>query len=283
METVYLNGRFHPKDEARISPDDRGFLFADGIYEVVRWYGKDFFDMQSHMNRLHRSLRETSIEWSDIGSFPEIAKTLIKMNDLESTPSMVYLEVTRGAARRTHYFPSPAVIPTVYAYAFEFKPDNDAKRNGIRVLLKEDIRWSRCDIKSVALLANTMSFNEAHTNGFKECIFARNGIITEGSHSNIMFIMNGTLRTHPESNYILSGISRKNVLRIAREQNIPVVEEPVPETGLQNLSEAFITNTSGEVVPVIEIGGVRVGNGSPGPVTMLLQAKFGDQCKQLSH
>ena len=145
---------------------------------------------------------------------------------------MVYLQVTRGAARRTHSFPSPEVSPTVYAYAWGFVPDNQLKETGIKVMLKEDIRWSRCDIKSVALLANTLSFQEARENGLKECIFVRNGLITEGSHSNIFFVIDGTLFTHPESNHVLSGITRKNILRIAQESGIKIREEAV--TGKQD-------------------------------------------------
>jgi D-alanine transaminase len=134
METAYFNGKLVPKNEISISPDDRGFLFADGVYEVA-----------------------------DL--FPSIAGDLIRLNKLENTPSMVYLQVTRGAAKRTHTFPSPEVTPTVYAYPWGFVPDIQSKESGIKVMLKEDIRWSRCDIKSVALLPNTLSFQEAFENG----------------------------------------------------------------------------------------------------------------------
>lgn len=281
METVFLNGSFIPKDKAFISPDDRGFLFADGIYEVVRWYAKDFFDMPGHMWRLRRSLHETGIRWNGVESFPGIARELVLRNGLDKSPAMVYLQVTRGAARRTHFHPVPEVTPTSYAYAFGFTPDADAYFNGIRVLLKEDIRWHRCDIKSVALIANTMSFNEAYTKGQKECIFSRNGTITEGAHSNIFFVLRETLLTHPESNLILSGISRKNVIRMASDSAIPLREEAIPERDIQLMDEAFITNTSAEVTPVTEIGGITVGNGKPGPVTRLLQERFRKETDRL--
>lgn len=274
MEIRYFNGKFIPKEEVKISPDDRGFLFADGIYEVVRWYNGFFYDMNSHVTRLKRSLRELSIKWADPDLFPDIARELIKLNNLEDKPSMVYLQVTRGAARRTHSFPSPAVAPTVYAYAWDFVPDTKSKETGIKVMLKEDIRWSRCDIKSVALLPNTISFQEAVENGSKECIFVRNGIITEGSHSNIFFVIDGTLFTHPESNNILSGVTRKNVLRIARELGIRVREEAVQENRIRFISEAFITNTSAEVAPVTDLGGNTVGDGLPGPITRMINEKF---------
>ena len=281
METAYFNGKLLPKDEIKLSPDDRGFLFADGIYEVVRWYEGFFYDMSSHVTRLKRSLRELRINWSEADSFPAFAGSLIKMNNLENQPAMVYLQVTRGAARRSHSFPSPEVPPTVYAYAWRFIPDIISMETGIKVMLKEDIRWSRCDIKSVALLPNTLSFQEACENGLKECIFIRNGLITEGSHSNIFFVIDNILFTHPESNHILSGITRKNILRIAQEAGIKIREEALPENRIRIIQEAFITNTSAEVMPVTELGGNTVGDGVPGPVTKSIRTKFDNEIKAL--
>jgi len=274
METAYFNGKFIPKDEISISPDDRGFLFADGIYEVARWYESFFYDMTSHVTRLKRSLRELRINWDGADLFPSIANDLIRLNKLGSQQAMVYFQVTRGAAVRTHYFPSPETTPTVYANAWGFVPDNQSLESGIKVMLKEDIRWSRCDIKSIALLPNTISFQEAFENGMKECIFVRNGLITEGSHSNIFFVIDGTLFTHPESNQVLSGITRKNVLRIAQELGIKIREEAVQENRIRFIREAFITNTSAEVTPVIDLGGNTLGDGLPGPMTRLIREKF---------
>jgi D-alanine transaminase len=281
METVYFNGKFISKDDAKISPDDRGFLFGDGIYEVVRWYEGIFYDMDNHITRLGRSLRELRINWADQGLFPTIATQLIKINNLANQPAMVYLQVTRGASRRTHSFPSPEVTPTVYAYSWGFVPDSPAKETGIKVMIKEDIRWSRCDIKSVALLANTISFQEAYENGLKECIFVRNGLVTEGSRSNIFFVIDGTLFTHPESNHILSGVTRRNVLRIAGEAGIRIREEAVQENRIRMIQEAFITNTSAEVTPVIELGGNTLADGKPGKITRLIQEKFDSEVKVL--
>lgn len=274
MEIVYFNGNYIAKDEVKISPDDRGFLFADGIYEVIRWYEGFFFDMPGHTSRLKRSLRELRINWNESGNFQNIALELIKKNNLEKLPSMVYLQVTRGEAKRTHSFPKPDVKPTIYAYAWDFNPDSLSAEQGIKVMLKEDIRWSRCDIKSVALLANTISFQEACENGMKECVFVRNGLITEASHSNIFFVIDKILYTHPESNNILSGITRKNVLAIAADAGINVREEAVPENRLRFVQEAFITNTSAEVTPVIDLGGNTLGEGVPGPVTKIIRDKF---------
>lgn len=279
MNIAYFNGKFLPKDEINISPDDRGFLFADGAYEVVRWYEGFFYDLNSHVTRLKRSLKELRINQSDTDLFPSIANELIKRNELERQPALVYIQITRGAAKRTHHFPSPEVVPTVFANAWGFVPDSKSKKIGVKVLLKEDIRWTRCDIKSVALLANTMSFQEAHENGMKECIFVRNGLITEGSHSNIFFIIDDTLYSHPESNLILSGVTRKNVLRIAQEAGIKIREEALQEKKIGFIQEAFITNTSAEVTPVTELGGTTIGKGIPGPFTRLILEKFDSEIK----
>jgi len=274
MNIAFFNGNFLAKDDIKISPDDRGFIFADGVYEVIRWYEGFFYDMESHLSRLKRSLRELRINWPEVELLPSISMELIKQNKLENTPAMIYLQVTRGAAKRTHYFPNPEVPATIYANAWGFVPDNQYKETGIKVMLKEEIRWSRCDIKSISLLANTISFQEAYENGLKECIFVRNGLITEGSHSNIFFIIDNTLFTHPESNYILSGVTRKNVLRIAQELGIKIREEAIPENRIRFIQEAFITNTSAEIMPVIDLGGNQIGKGTPGPITGMISAKF---------
>jgi D-alanine transaminase len=274
MEIAYFNGEFLPKDEVKVSPDDRGFLFADGIYEVARWYKGIFYDMESHLIRMKRNLKELRIKWNGEDSLASIAHTLIKQNELEQQDALFYIQITRGAAPRSHSFPYPVVTPTAYAFARSFAPDTTAMENGIAVLLKNEIRWARCDIKSVSLLPNTLGFQEAKEQGYQECIFIRDGIIAEGSHSNIFFVINGALYTHPESNQILSGVTRKNVLRIARESGIPVVEEAVPETMIADINEAFLTSTVAEVTPVVRLEKRIVGEGNPGPVTKMLKDKF---------
>ena len=281
MNIAYFNGKFLPKNDINISPDDRGFLFADGVYEVVKWYEGFFYDMNSHVTRLKRSLRELRINWDNADLFPSISLDLIKLNKLDAQPALIYLQVTRGAASRTHFFPSPGVKPTVYANAWGLIPENQSKEECIKVLLKEDIRWSRCDIKSVALLPNTLSFQEAYENGMKECIFVRNGLITEGSHSNIFFVVEGTLFTHPESNHILSGVTRKNILRIAQDSGIKTREEALQENRIRFIREAFITNTSAEITPVSKLGGSTIGEGVPGPVTRLIRERFDAEIKAL--
>lgn len=274
METAYFNGSFLPRDQIHISPDDRGFLFADGIYEVARWYEGFFYDMEGHMARLKRSLREVRIEWNDADSFPAVAMELIVRNNLNDKPSLIYLQVTRGAAKRSHAFPSPPIPPTVYAFARGFNPEKEMISSGIRVILHEDTRWSRCDIKSVSLLPNILSFQEARDSGSFECIFVRDGMITECAHSNVFFVLDGILRTHPISEKVLAGITRKNILRLAIESGLTINEKSLPASSLGDISEAFVTNTSFEIAPVISIDDKIVGKGKPGPVTRLLREKF---------
>jgi D-alanine transaminase len=274
METVYLNGQFVPRDKAVISPDDRGFLFGDSVYEVVRWYGGYFFDMEGHMNRLRRSLNETRIIWNDVDVFPEAAEKLIHDNDLGDACSLVYIQVTRGAAPRNHAFPDPLVSPTVYAFARRQSIDTLLSERGIAIAPSPDPRWNRCDIKSTALLANILPYQEAHDNGFAEVCFIRDGFVTEGAHSNIFFIRGDTVFTHPESNSILSGITRNNIISIAAENGIKLVEEAVAADMIPYMNEAFITNTSGEVIPVIRIGDQTIGNGTPGDITKKLLRLF---------
>ena len=283
MEIAYFNGRYLPKENVNISPDDRGFLFAEGIYEVIRWYEGFFYDMDGHLARMKRSLKEILISWTEEDSFPVIARELVRLNNLGKSSALVYLQVTRGSAKRSHAFPSPPAEPTVYAFAREFVPENKGKESGVGVMLKDDIRWSRCDIKSIALLPNTLCYQEALDKGFFECAFVRNGVITECSHSNIFFVTRGILFTHPESGYILPGITRKNIIRVARKTGIPVIEEAVTEKMLRNMQEAFITNTSGEITPVITIDSMTVGEGIPGPVTRTIKERFNDEICSIKH
>ena len=282
MDTVYLNGQFIKSDQARISPDDRGFLLGDSIYEVVRWYGGYFLDLEGHAARLRRSLKETRIEWEENGLFGELSTELIHRNGLGGECAIVYFQVTRGAAPRTHAFPSPPVKPTVYGFARRQSIDTLSCERGVAIWLVADPRWARCDIKSTALLANILPYQEAHDRGFAEVCFVRNGFVTEGAHSNIFFVRDGALYTHPESNEILSGITRKIIIGIAAEHGIPVVEEAVASDMIPYMHEAFICNTTGEVVPVLKISDQVIGEGSPGTVTRRVLGLFRDKVQSLN-
>jgi len=281
MDTVYFNGKYLPREQVIVSPDDRGFLFGDSVYEVMRWYGGYFFDMEGHLNRLKRSLGEVRIDWPAADSFPEIARELINLNDLGDGCTLIYLQVTRGTAPRAHAFPDPPVPPTTYAFARRQSIDTLTAERGISVDLTEDPRWSRCDIKTTALLANILAYQNAREAGHSEVCFVRDDLITEAAHSNIFFVKNDTVYTHPESTRILSGITRRNVIKIASENDIPLIEEALPAGMLPYIHEAFLTNTSGEIVPVVKIGNQPVADGHPGEVTRRLQRLFREKVSAL--
>jgi D-alanine transaminase len=272
-ETVYLNGLFIPKENATISPNDRGFIFADGIYEVIKYYNGKPFWFADHLQRLKRSLGEVQINFDKDNELEYIFDRLLNENKLEQVHAGIYLQITRGANKRVHHFP-PDIVPTVYATAFELPSYTDNLEKGIKVITREDIRWLRCDIKSVSLLPNSMLYNQAVEAGAGECILIRDGRVTEATHSSVLVVKNGMVITHPLSNLILPGITRKVVLKICSENDIPVEERAISEKELLEVDELFIAGTGSEITPVIQINDMPVGNKKPGEITRLLQRKF---------
>jgi len=272
-EVVYLNGSFIAKNEAFISPEDRGFNFADGIYEVVKYYGGKPFRYNDHINRLKRSLAEVRIDFEDFDQLEIIFQTLLERNELTTQEAGIYLQITRGSHQRIHRFPEN-IKPTVYAWAFPFSSKPDQLKDGVKVITAEDIRWLRCDIKSIALLPNVLYAQKAEENGSAEVIFIRNGTVTEASHSNVIGVKDGIVYTYPDSNLILPGITKKVILEICRESNIKVTEEGIGELELSTIDEMMIVGTGSEVTPVVQINENQVGIGKPGPVTRFIQDKF---------
>jgi D-alanine transaminase len=270
---VYLNGRFISKDESFISTDDRGFYFADGVYEVIKYYKGQSFSFEDHMIRLRNSLSSVRIDF-DVSMLGSLCDQLIRDNLLEDEYAGVYIQITRGVAPRIHRFPDKGVKPTLFVRAFTMPSYVDDLRNGIRVITREDIRWLRCDVKSIALLPNTILFQEAVEQNAGECFLVRDGNYTEATHSNIMAVIGGTVYTHPDTNLILPGITKKVIIRICDELCIPLTERPVASDETSSFDECFITGTGSEVMPVVEIDGKPVGNGKPGPVTIRLQEEF---------
>ena len=268
----YFNNRFLPKEEISISPDDRGFLFADGVYEVIRVYDGHLFKIDEHLRRLERSLHEIKIAGVDVESFHDIARDLLKRNDLLARDATIYIQVTRGVAPRKHAFPENHAAPTVYLSASPFNAPK--QESGIKVILVPDNRWARCDIKSVALLPNVMASQQAKENGADEAIFIRDGALTEGSHSNFAAVYDGELVTYPKCNYILGGITREVTLGLCRELGIPVRESPVFQNELKNADELILLSTTSEATPIIQVDDWRVGDGKPGPVALKLQKAF---------
>jgi D-alanine transaminase len=273
MTTVYFNGGYLPKDQVRISPDDRGFLFGDGVYEVVRTYGGKLFALEAHLARLRFGVCEVGINGVDVDALGQVAEELLGRNDLTSGDATVYFEVTRGAAPRTHFFPDPPVPPTVYLQAARFTPKGDAAK-GIAAITVPDIRWARCDIKSVQLLPNVLANQRARASGVGDALFVRDGVLLEGSHSALFFVFGEEVRTAPKNNYILPSITREILLEICRSSGIPARETPVFLHDLPRATEAFIAGTTTEVMPLVRIDGAPVGAGTPGPVTRRLQQLF---------
>jgi D-alanine transaminase len=270
---VFLNGNYIPKNQAFISPDDRGFNFADGVYEVVKYYKGEPFRMDDHLDRLSNSLQEVKIKFPSGYNFREMFARLIEINRLTDIDAGVYLQITRGAHQRVHHFPAD-IAPTVYAFAFPLPSFTDALRDGIKVTTAEDIRWLRCDIKSVSLLPNTMLYQDAVEKGAGECILIRNGWVTEATHSSVLGVKNGMVITHSLSPLILPGITRKVVLELCSYHKIPFREGAIREEELMEMDEIFIAGTGSEIMPVVQVNSSLVGNGKPGPVTRKLQDLF---------
>ncbi len=273
---IYLNNQFLPKVNASISPDDRGFYFADGIYEVIRFYRGHPFYLEEHLARLVNSLKAVRIDFERIKDLRGIMDGLIKRNRLEKSYAGVYLQITRGSYPRTHHFPKEPIVPTLYAYAFEKAPLVEHWKKGIKVITRPDIRWLRCNIKSIALLPNTLLYQEAVENDADECILVRDGMVTEASHSNVLGIKNGKLYTHPDGNLVLPGITKKAVFNLCQELKIPVIEEPLPEKSLTDMDELMIVGTGNEILPVVKVNESLIGGGHPGPITRKLQQAFFD-------
>jgi len=271
---VYLNGRYLPEAQAFISPLDRGFYFADGVYEVIKYYRGRPFAYNDHIERLKNSLSGVRISFEGTDSLAGIFDRLIADNGLGDEDAGIYLQITRGAAPRVHNFPKGGIPPTLYIRAFPLPSAIAQHQEGIKVITREDIRWLRCNIKSIALLPNTLLYQEATEEGAGECAFVRNGFYTEASHSNILFVKDGTVCTHPDGNLILPGVTKKALLQMCRDLGIPVQEQPVAFSETETFSECFITGTGSEVMPVVQINDYAVGDGKPGPVTRRLQEAF---------
>lgn len=272
-DIVFLNGNYIKRENAKISPDDRGFLFADGVYEVAKYYNGKAFRFDDHLKRLERSLSEIQVDYPDTAGLFSVFQKLIEENSMQNKHAGVYLQISRGTHKRVHHFPKN-IQPTVYAYAFDLPSSLDKIENGIKVITYEDIRWQRCDIKSVSLLPNTMLFNKAVEYAAGECVLIRNGMVTEATHSSVLGVKNGIVYTHPKSELILPGITRKVILEICADNGIEVKEKAIPEDDLYNLDELIIAGTGSEVTPVIQVNDKLIGNKKPGEITKFIQQKF---------
>lgn len=275
---VYLNGVYGDASAATISVDDRGFLFADGVYEVMRVYPRGIFLGDAHVARMRAGLAALHIDITPADSLLEISERLLEANQLRGRDATIYAQVTRGAAPRKHAFPAADTPPTVYVAARPFKQHPDSYfSEGCTAITVPDTRWSRCDIKTIALLPNVLANQAAHAAGAFEALYVRDGIVIEGSHSNLFAVLDGTLITYPSCNYILSGITRNFVIELARELQIPVRETGLLWEQLYRADELFLSGTTTEVMPIAAVDERQVGGGRPGPVTRRLMEAFRQQ------
>ena len=255
MSWTYLNKDFITREEVKISPFDRGFLFGDGVYEVIPIYERKAFLLEEHIARLGRSLVLTGIKrpkkWNKI---PEIIDNLVERNLFDN--QSVYLQITRGEDSVRNHIPDPKVEPTLFITSSELKVNPyrlNPEKKGLAVKIIEDPRWDRCDIKAVTLLSNVIAMREANIEGKDGVIFCNKGKITEGASSNVFAVFDNLVVTSPESNQILSGITRKHVLSLLSAKGIKVLEKDINLVDLYKAEEVWMTSSTQEIQPVRKI------------------------------
>lgn len=273
MEKVIVNDRILNRTDAHVDIEDRGYQFGDGVYEVIRIYGGKLFTGDEHLERLFSSAEKIKITVPiQKEELLNILNEIIQENGV--VDGSVYMQVTRGASPRNHIFPGNEVKPVLTAYTKVVPRPEVALQNGVEAITLDDIRWLRCDIKSLNLLPNLLAKQEATERGSFEAILHRSGTVTEGSASNAYIVKDGKVKTHPATNLILNGITRQVIARLCHENHIPFSEEAFQLDELLEADEIFVSSTTSEVMPVIRIDGKVVGNGHPGSVTRNLQSLF---------
>ena len=274
---AYLNGRYLARSSATVSVEDRGFVFGDGVYEVWRVVNGVLFETERHLARLNFGMRELRISLPAAltrEGTEQIAGRLLREAGLLDGEATFYLEITRGAAPRAHQFPAADTPPTVYATVNRFTPPESLRASGATAITVPDIRWLRCDIKTIQLLPNVLAKQAAVERGAIDALMVRDGMVTEGSHANVIGVLDGTIRTHPTNNLILPGITRAIVLDMAREDGIPVSEEPFGEADIGRLDELFLVGTTTDVMPIVRVNDQPIAGGAPGPITLRLLKRF---------
>lgn len=276
---VYLNGAMTPLSEARIPVLDRGFIFGDGVYEVIPVYARKPFRAQQHMARLFRSLREIRI--ANPHTEPEWMSLIGKLMDAYPAENqLVYIQVTRGVAPRAHAFPANAT-PTVFIMTNGLSPPSQATvENGVACVSVDDKRWHRCDIKSTSLLGNVLAAQHAAENDALEAIQFRDGFLTEGASSNIWLVRNGKVTAPPTDGAILEGIRYGLMEELCAARNIPFEARRISRDEVFAADEVMLTSAGREVLAVVSIDGILIGNGKPGPVSRTLYAAYQDVKQQ---
>lgn len=270
---VYLDGEFIKRQDAKISVDDRGYLFSDGIYDVVLILNNKIIDFDYHAKRIQDYLDGIKINYKvDPIELKSIINELIERNSFVN--ASIYLQITRGAAPRVHHFPNPEPSPSIYINISEFDPNafDEKKENGVKAITLEDKRWKNRNYKTLSLLANVLARQEAVAGGAEEAILCESdNIITECTSANLFIIDKfDNLRTHPADNKILNGVTRIGVILVAKERGINVVEEPFTVDDLFNAKEIFLTSTTKHIMPIVKVDDKIISDG-----------KVGTTCKQL--
>lgn len=278
---VIWNSQIVEREEVKIDPEDRGYQFGDGIYEVVRAYNGKFFCIDEHIDRLYTSA--SKIEMAIPQTKDKMKRLMIQLlEESEVDTGNLYLQVTRGiASPRNHVYPDLSVLPTITGNITVVPRDAEKISTGIKTIIEQDIRWLKCDIKSISLLGNIMAKHEAHKKNAEEAILHRDGIVTECSASNVAIVKNGTIYTHPDSNLILPGVTKIVWLKCAKKLGIEVKEEPFTLEQLNEADEVFCSSTTIEVMPIHTINGYAVNNGQIGQVTQKLAKAFQEEIEQV--
>ena len=268
-----FNDQIVKDEEVVIDKEDRGYQFGDGVYEVVKVYNGELFTATEHIDRFYASAEKIRIAIPYTkDKLHQLVHQLVEANNIDT--GHVYFQITRGACPRNHVFPGDDVKPVLTGNTKENPRPVANFENGVKATFVEDIRWLRCDIKSLNLLGAVLAKQEAHEKGCYEAILHRDEIITEGSSSNIYGVKDGVLYTHPANNLILNGITRQVILTCAAEIGMPVKEEPMTKAQLLEMDEVIVSSTTSEVTPIVDVDGTVIGNGTPGAWTRKLQAQF---------
>lgn len=266
-QIVYLNGEYSPLRDAKISVLDRGFLFGDGIYEVIPVYKRHIFHFERHMARLEKNLATIRITVPfDRQQLLDIIEKLLTGSDQES----VYLQITRGIAKRDHRFPDDTK-PTLFVMS---TPVTKQSKHGISCITLNDDRWQHCDIKTISLLPNVLLRQLAHDENTDEAILIRDGLVTEGAASNVFIVLNNKIITAPQGPYILPGVTRDIIIELAENAGLNVEQTMYGEQELINASEIWVTSSTKEIVPVINLNNRLVSNGAPGAVWQKINSLF---------
>jgi len=268
---VFLNNEYLDPEDARISIFDRGFMFGDGIYDVIASYQGKLFQTEQHLERLSYCLKQINLDF-DVSGIPENINYLIGKSQLNNSDFIAYIQITRGIAPRQHHYPDN-ISPTSLIYLLPFSLPG-INKNQIKVITCTDFRWHRCDIKNISLLPNIMANQSAHQEIAFENIFIRNGNVTEGTHSNIFFVKDNIVFTHPVNQDILDGITRKVVLKLCEEIDLEVRELPIKKEEIIDMDEAFLTGTTTQIASIKQIDDHHYYDTEIGPVTKKLQEAF---------